>query len=195
MKKIWLIRHAESESNAGMRSSDPGKIPLSPSGLEQAKNLVEKFIEPPNLVITSPYIRTKETAAPLLKKYTDVVREEWKVHEFTFLSPSKCQNTTQAERMPMVKKYWEECDPEYCDGEGAESFSDFIGRVKNAIDKLKKRDGKFIALFSHEQFIAAVLWIGIDNELRVSMDKMKEYKIFLGNNRIPNTGIREIFID
>jgi len=122
VKKIWLIRHAESESSAGKRSSDPAEIPLSQNGFEQAKNMVKKFIDPPNLVVASPYIRTQETAAPLLKKYSDVPIEQWKVHEFTFPYPSICQNTTQVERLPMVIKYWEECDLAYCDGQGTESF-------------------------------------------------------------------------
>ncbi len=195
MKKIWLIRHAESESNAGMRSSDPAMIPLSLSGLEQAKKLVEKFIDPPNLVITSPYIRTQETAAPLLEKYPDIPREEWRVHEFTFLSPSRCRNTTQVERLPMVKEYWGKSDPAYCDGQEAESFIDLIDRAKSAINKLKKVDEKFIVLFSHEQFITAVLWVGFDKEPSVSRNTMMGYRAFLGDNRIPNTGIREIFID
>ena len=126
--KICFIRHAESESNAGGRSSDPATIPLSKQGIAQAEALALTLSDKPSLVVTSRYIRTKQTASPVIKKFKDVSHEEWDIHEFTYLSPTKCENTTSADRLPMVQAYWEKCDPFYCDGEGAESFIDFIKR-------------------------------------------------------------------
>ena len=125
-KRIWLIRHAESVSNVGMSTSDPATISLSPKGFEQANSIVQKFTGCPELIVTSPHIRAKQTAEPLIKNYPNVLHEEWGVQEFTYLSPAKCQNMTRDERLPMVKRYWELSNPLYCDGPGAESFSEFI---------------------------------------------------------------------
>lgn len=193
-KKIYLIRHAESESNAGLRTTYPKDISLSLLGFEQADKLAKEFPKQPDLIINSPYLRAKQTAEALSIKYPKVPMEEWEVQEFTYLSPNKYKNTTTIERIPMVMKYWETRDPLYCDGGGAESFTDLIKRVQATIEKLKNEKEKFIVLFSHEQFIAAILWSLNMDMADISSDKMREYRAFLENNRIPNCGIKEITV-
>jgi len=69
MKQIWFIRHAESEANAGLPTSDPASIALTAKGFEQAKLVSELIDIEPGLVIMSSYIRTQQTAEPFLKKY------------------------------------------------------------------------------------------------------------------------------
>jgi len=194
-KRVYLIRHAESEANAGGRTSDPSKIKLSPSGIKQAEKITATISEIPELIITSSYIRTAQTAAPFMKRFRKSPHEQWEVHEFTYLAPGRCRNTVISERRPMVEEYWKKCDPFYCDGEGAESFDDFIRRVKRTLEKLKSRKERTIAIFSHEQFIKALLWVlSKDKIARFSSEDMKEFKGLLAINRIPNCGIVEIEI-
>lgn len=38
--------------------------------------------------------------------------------------------------MPHIERYWAEADPEYCDGEEAESFSTLLNRAKAALERL-----------------------------------------------------------
>ncbi|MFA5340044.1 MAG: histidine phosphatase family protein [Candidatus Omnitrophota bacterium] len=194
-KKVYLIRHAESEANAGGRTSEPSKVALSPAGIKQAEEMVALISEMPESIVTSSYIRTTQTAAPLMKKSRKTPHEEWEVHEFTYLAPGRCKNTSSPERRPMVEEYWKKCDPFYCDGEGAESFDDFINRVKRTLGRLRSRRESVIAIFSHEQFIKALLWVIDKGEIaRLSSEDMKEYKDLLAVNRIPNCGIVEIEI-
>jgi len=191
-KKIWLIRHAESQANSGMRTSYPHGIKLTRVGFEQAKLFAEKLSNPPDLIITSPYIRTKQTAEPLIKKYKNVPHEEWEVQEFTYIPPYKCQNTTEFDRIPMAEEYWKRSDPLYCDGKTAESFSDFIKRSEDAINKLKIRQEKFITMFSHGQFIAAMLWVMNNDITNLTSEKMKEYKCFFTATQLANCGYVEM---
>ncbi len=191
-KKVLFIRHAESESNAGGRSSDPATIPLSKQGVAQAEELALSFFDSPSLVVTSRFIRTKQTALPILKRFKGVSQEEWDIHEFSYLLPAKCKDTTGLERLPMVQAYWNRCDPFYCDGEGAESFSDFINRAHQAIDKLKRLDNRHVAVFSHEQFIKAVLWLIGGDRSPLDSEKMKSFRQVLITDRIPNCGKVEI---
>jgi len=190
--KILFIRHAESESNAGGRSSDPATIPLSKQGIAQAEALALSLSAKPSLVVTSRYIRTKQTASPALKRFSEIPHEEWDTHEFTYLSPAKCKNTTSSERLPMVQAYWDRCDPFYCDGEGAESFSDLINRAHQAIDKLKRLEHRHVAVFSHEQFIKAVLWLIGGDRTPLDSEKMKSFRQVLLIDRIPNCGKVEV---
>ena len=59
--------------------------------------------------------------------------------------------------MPHILEFWERDDPSYSDGPGAESFSDFIGRARDAIRRLAqlKSEG-CIAVFTHGLFMQAI---------------------------------------
>ncbi|MDD4352805.1 MAG: phosphoglycerate mutase family protein [Candidatus Gracilibacteria bacterium] len=191
-KKILLIRHAESESNAGLHTSDPALISLTSMGYKQAENIAVNLSEPPELIVVSPYFRTQQTAEPTIKRFLGVTCEEWNTHEFTYFSPEKCKNTTRDERLPIIKKYWDLCDPSYCDGPGAESFGDFINRVKATINKIQERKEQSIVLFSHGQFIAALLWLVNNKISEVTSEKMREYYCWLQKKLLPNAGIVEV---
>lgn len=182
MSQIWIIRHAESRSNAGEKTTNPANIELTDKGYKQAGCIVNAFKNRPDLIVTSPYLRTKQTAGPLLKRFGDVEQQEWPVHEFTYLSPEKCKDTTTQERRPLVFEYWERCDPFYNDGDGAESFSDLMIRVESFIDKVKLSGNEFTAVFSHGLFIRALIWrllFGKPSELSHGMKRFKNFMLSL----------------
>lgn len=191
-KRVWFVRHGESEANAGKLTYDPAVIYLTATGEDQAKAMAERFSDAPELIITSRYVRTQQTAQPLMEKYPHVPEIQCDVHEFTYLSPEKCRNTTIADRFPDVQRYWDKCDPNYCDGPGAESFSDFIGRVRTARKRLWKRRERFIVVFSHQQFISALLWLEEFGQAKLTSEHMRAYKRFLEANVISNCGIVKI---
>ena len=66
MVSIWLIRHGESEANAGLPTSDVALIELTEKGHQQAQKVASAFTQAPSLIVTSPYIRTKQTAQPTI---------------------------------------------------------------------------------------------------------------------------------
>ncbi len=188
--QIQFIRHAQSLANASQAfKANDFSVPmvsLSPEGFKQAEELINSFSVAPDLIITSPYKRTKQTAAPLIKKYPDVPQEEWEIHEFTYLSNTRCFGTTFLERRPWREEYWERSDPSYLDGDGAESFVDFIGRAKDTIVKLKKRKEKFVVLFSHEYTIAAIKYLLEKQPKEITSKEMGDFKEYFSTNRIPN---------
>jgi len=158
MPTVWLIRHAESEANAGLATISPASVRLTSRGRKQAEYIARAFTTQPDQIITSPYIRTKQTAFPTLERFPRSQHNEWDIQEFTYLSPSEYQNTTIEQRRPLAQAYWQRLNPFYVDGEGAESFSQFMLRVQETLHKLATSQDKFIAIFSHEQFIRAILW-------------------------------------
>lgn len=155
-KEIWLIRHGESIANVGAATQDHITIPLSPTGQEQANQISLLIPTPPDLIITSPFTRTEQTAGPTLKRFPGARREVWEVQEFTYLSPPSCVGTTAEERHGRVNEFWERSDPEYVDGPGAESFREFMTRAQAAIDHLSRLSKGFVLMFSHAQFIRAM---------------------------------------
>ena len=157
MKEILWIRHGQSVGNAGMPTENRSSFPLSPIGVEQAKALPELLPFVPDLIVSSPFRRAWETAAPTTARYPSVPMEIWpEVHEFTYLSPATCVGTTSEDRRPRVKAYWAALDPDYRDGGDAETFRDVMGRAELAIEHLSNRWEQHIILFSHEQFIKCV---------------------------------------
>jgi broad specificity phosphatase PhoE len=192
MHRFFLIRHGESQSNAGLATADPGDVELTPRGHEQARQIAVflKEYTALNLIVTSAYLRTKQTAAPT-KAIFHATPMEWEVQEFTYLSPAYLGYSTSNDRRPLVDAYWEQCDPSYTDGRGSESFKVFIGRVEGFIRQLKNRREN-IAIFSHEQFIAAVLWVLQKRPTVITSDTMRDFRDFFNQNRIPNGAIVDI---
>lgn len=158
MRTVWFIRHGESEANAGLPTTDPVSTSLTKKGFEQAKSIAASFQEPPSLIVTSSYVRTKQTAWPTVKCFPDTPQEEWPVHEFTYLSLTNKQSSTVQQRRPLVQQFWHRNDPFYIAGEGAESFVQFMLRVQAVIERISQQEDRFIAIFSHEQFIRGIMW-------------------------------------
>jgi probable phosphoglycerate mutase len=153
MAHVWFIRHGESAANAGAATNDPATIPLTVNGVAQAEHVSTLFNHQPTLIVTSPFLRTRQTANPTIRRFPAAAVEVWQVQEFTYLSPATCANTTAAERRPRVAAYWERCDPDYVDGPGAESFSQLVARSSETIKKIRSTSMEFAAIFTHGQFI------------------------------------------
>ncbi len=194
MPETWLIRHAQSTSNAGLPSETPALTSLSDLGREQAKLLANSIDLRPDLIVTSPYIRTLLTAQPLLDRLPGCAHEEWPVQEFTYISPDAYHGSTPAERRPAVQAYWEALDPETPTGRGAESFVSFLDRVNAFIERARAQDG-ITFVFSHGQFMRGCLWSLFLNQSNGAMDmteSMFRFRNWRSAFRMGNTAIVKI---
>jgi len=169
MKTVLFIRHGESEANAGLPTSDPSSIALTAKGFEQAKLVSELIDIEPDLVITSSYIRTQQTADPFLKKYSNIKTEVWPIHEFDFLSPKECMDTTVEQRKPWVKSFWDKCEVYHTHGEGSESFGDFKSRVLASIKRLEEAEEDNIIIFAHGHVMRAIWQYFITKDENIDM--------------------------
>jgi len=158
MTDIWFIRHGESESNAGLPSSSDRSTPLTPKGIEQAKNVALNLNTKPDLFVISPYLRTHQTAAPSLLRYPDTPIEIWPVHEFSYLGYEQYRDTTSKDRRGLSRSFFEKADPDKILGEGGESFNQFIQRVNRTITFLGTAEQEKIVIFGHGWFMRAMLW-------------------------------------
>jgi 2,3-bisphosphoglycerate-dependent phosphoglycerate mutase len=197
MPTVLFIRHAESEANAGKPTAYPTTIKITPKGFEQAKAIASFFTREPDLIITSPYKRTYETAQPTFTRFPEARHAEWPVEEFTYLTPLDTF-TTFLERKPMVEAFWQRDDPSYVDGDEVESFTAFIVRVQNMIKLLRQTKEDYIVVFSHEQFICAILWLFLKGKLEpdamLCSDSKKQFKDFLAMRRLPNGAILPVLL-
>lgn len=180
MKHVRLVRHGESAANAGAASGDHATIPLTPKGLEQARLAAKSFTHAPDLIIASPFARAQGTAMATVAVFPGSPVETWPIHEFTYLEPARCANTTVDQRRAWVDAYWSRSDPTYVDGFGAESFRDFIHRAQSFLDRLAEHTARDIAVFSHGQVINAVAWL-IERKPQIinglAMANWREYEV------------------
>jgi probable phosphoglycerate mutase len=189
MRTIWLIRHAESESNSGLPTNDPSSINITAKGKLEAQAVANYFSETPSLIVTSPYIRTKQTAVPVLKRFPNVPTEEWPIQEFTYLDSPRYVGTTNSQRSPMATAYWERCDPEYCDGPDSESFANLIARIRHFKGQIVDRNEKFVAVFTHGLFVRILLWTLFAPHMPINMEYMRQSRVFCNTFTFPNGGI------
>ncbi|GET43820.1 histidine phosphatase family protein [Microseira wollei] len=192
MVTVWFIRHGESESNAGLPTSDPFAIKLTDRGDQQAKQIALSFTQQPSLIVTSPYLRTKQTAQLTIERFSSTPQAEWFVQEFTYLSLDRRQPTTNLERRSKVAAYWQQCDPFYVDGDGAESFANLIDRIRYLRQQIEQLDEEFVAVFSHGLFMRAVLWSWLTNSVEISSESMRRFRDFADSFKLPNGAILKL---
>ena len=193
--EVLLVRHGESESNAGQVSEDAASAGLTPLGMRQAEAVAAAFDAAPARFVVSPYRRAQLTAAPAIARFPQVPLETWPVHEFTFLSPSGYQGTTVESRKPAVEAYWGAGDAHAVTGEGAESFAMLLARVHDARLRLEAFEAGPIAVFSHKKFLNALLWSWLAGVPAASSSRMRRFREFDHALPFPNGAIVTVRFD
>lgn len=195
MKHVTLIRHGESAANAGGATLDHASIPLTAKGVEQAYLVAHSFNHAPELIVASPFSRARSTAMATVSRFVAIPLEIWPVHEFTYLEPARCVNTTVAQRRAWVEEYWTRSDPAFMDGAGAESFLDFVSRAQSLLDRLADHPAQDIAVFSHGQLINAVAWLVERKPQKIDGRAMSDWREYEMTNHVPNGSGYMLFRD
>jgi broad specificity phosphatase PhoE len=165
MRTIF-IRHGQSTGNAGIPCHNLALLELTELGWRQSREVAASWTETPDLIVTSPYLRTQQTAAATIERFPNVPVEVWPIQEFTYLQPNRWNGTLSSERMPHIERYWNQADPDFSDGEGAESFTTLLHRARAALDRLEVLPVEsLVYVFSHGQFIQAARSLVVDSEL------------------------------
>lgn len=196
MKEFWMIRNAESQANDGKKPKNQLTTFLSEKGEGQAINLAKALSnqKKPDLLVMSSYPRAGATLGPYLEKH-DIPLETWGVHEFYYLSQVRYTDTTFEERKAPKDEYWKANDPYYRDGDGAESYSDLLHRVEKMLRMILERKEHRIWVFTHGQFMKAVICLLMSESLTGQEPSMKKFKNFMDNHELPNCSLVRVKID
>jgi broad specificity phosphatase PhoE len=188
MKIVRLIRHGESAANVGAATQDHTSIPLTDKGVEQARQVALSLVEPPELIVASPFSRAQATAASTTEAFQLVPFETWPIQEFTYPEPARCDNTTVAQRRSWVNEYWGKASPIYIDGLGAESFVEFVNHARSFLDRVAEHAAQNIVVFSHGQFINAVAWLIAHQPAEIDNQAMTDWREHEIANHVQNCG-------
>ena len=158
MKKlVYFVRHGQSANNeANLRQGASGG--LSEKGREQARFVGERLKDTEvEVLLVSPYDRTKETAAIInetLQKpveYVDMLKERKNPSEIV----GKDADSEEVRRiMDVIDKSFHDSSFRYSD---EENFEDLKARAKSLLSLLSKRKERRILCVSHRIFLKMVL--------------------------------------
>jgi broad specificity phosphatase PhoE len=186
-KLIYFVRHGETENNAkGIRQGPEGS--LTEKGREQALTTAKRFPKHkghPQIIIASPYQRTKETAEIIAKelkmrvKYSDLLVERRNPSEIVGHSGGEREVRAIIDR---IDKSYHADDLRYSD---EENFSDLKARAKKALVYIGRKRQKRIIIITHSIFLKMIAsYIIHGDELSAS-----EYNNLSYFNPINNAGI------
>lgn len=157
-----FIRHGQSLANIGQWRGGFAEVPLTPLGEEQAQVLADSWDVTPCRIMVSPYLRTRQTAAPTIARFPDVPVEYWDIHEFTYWNPAFWGESRPEDDIEEVARYWRVADPDYrhgaeVDGARGETFRELLQRTEDTLKNLEAIDCDApIFLFTHGHFMQAL---------------------------------------
>ncbi|WP_165037035.1 histidine phosphatase family protein [Candidatus Protofrankia californiensis] len=185
---VWLVRHGQSESNAGAPCALPGESPLTTTGWAQARLVATAMTEQPTMIVTSRYLRARQTAIPATQRFPAAPLTEWPVEEFTYLGSLHGRLMTNEERRPWARAYWTAADPYAVQSPHSESFADMIARADAFVRRVRELPAGFFLVCTHGVFMTAVAWTLSESRSHAVMD-MRAFLDFQKSLRITNGSI------
>lgn len=192
MKKVYFIRHGESELNIGNREQG-SEGSLSELGRKQAEFIAKRFIKIPiDIIVSSAYQRTKETSEIINNSlHKELVYSEFLIER---RPPTKFIGTSNDDiEYTKIKKLMSEqrlIDPEwkYAD---EDNFIDLKNRAINALEYFKNKNEQSILAVSHAGILRVIVAVIIFGEELTYREYIKMYWAL----KSQNTGITLVEYD
>lgn len=185
MKKVYLVRHGETEGNVG-NFAQTHTTPLTERGHEQAKTVAERLSHlQPEVLFASPMLRAINTAEHIAERTKLPLETIDSLHEV--LSPSRLRGMKHDS--PDLMAFREELQINYSDPnwtyEDGETFSNILQRAKDVVSVFESSSAERLVAVSHGRFLrflVAYLLFGNDLTPRIEWDMAEGL-------RMTNTGI------
>jgi broad specificity phosphatase PhoE len=204
MRQIWperlyLVRHGQSQGNVARDAADEAglheiaidvrdvDVPLSDLGVRQAEAAGRWFAsrprdERPEIVLSSPYVRAKQTAAIICKQDAlaggparTIVDERLREREFGIFD--RLTTVGIRERFPEEAAHRQRLGKFYHRPPGGESWADVILRLRSAMNTINLHYcNKRVLIVCHQVVVLCFRYIleGLDEETILKIDKQGE---------------------
>lgn len=210
--RLWIVRHGESAGNvardAAMAAGLPVidilerdiDVPLSVTGERQAEALGRWFAElpydaRPNVVLTSPYLRARHTAAIIEEQggtqRTGPVRVDERLREREFGVVDRLTRLGIEQRYPDLAEMRTRLGKFYFRPPGGESWCDVVLRLRSALDTISLHHsglGKRVLIIAHQVIVLCFRYLleGLTEEQVLAIDRAGE---------VANCGVTAYSID
>jgi broad specificity phosphatase PhoE len=156
MKKIYLIRHGETESNRRGIFRGRLDIPLSETGKKQSESIREYFKDIDiEIVFSSPLTRALETAETAFGQKLIIKKEEL-INNLDLGDWSGVEKESIRKNFPEKWKIWKK-SPEKIKFPNGETLKDVYQRAELFLNKISKISKENIAVVSHRSVIKIIL--------------------------------------
>ena len=210
-RTLWIVRHGQSAGNVARDAAEAGgltvidvaerdiDVPLSPLGREQAHVLGHWFgdLPPgqqPQVVLTSPYVRARETTRLLMagagldpRKVRVRVDERLREKEFGILDRLTVLGIR--ERYPELAEQRLHVGKFYFRPPGGESWCDVILRLRSLLEMVtREHGGQRVLVVGHQVIV---------NCMRYLIECLDEAQILAIDRRgdVPNCGVTSYVYD
>ena len=197
--RLWLVRHGQSQGNVARDAADEAglheiaidvrdvDVPLSDLGVRQAEAAGRWFAsrprdERPEIVLSSPYVRAKQTAAIICKQDAlaggparTIVDERLREREFGIFD--RLTTVGIRERFPEEAAHRQRLGKFYHRPPGGESWADVILRLRSAMNTINLHYcNKRVLIVCHQVVVLCFRYIleGLDEETILKIDKQGE---------------------
>ena len=190
-RSIFFVRHGQSSSNAGALSVPHAEVPLTATGHAQAAAIAPLLPAAPALVLTSPYVRAQQTAAPYCARCGAAAQPVALLHEFDAIAFHLIAGMDGDARRPVTAAFWAKSDPLHRTGADKESFVQFACRVRAFVHHLLPALPHGTVAFGHGTWIAMLIWLllGFDP---LQEHGMRRFRSFQQGLPMPNASIWHI---
>lgn len=187
MKTLYLIRHAQSQANAGGAPLPDHLLPLTAQGEQQAQRLAHAWPHPPAALYCSQLLRTQQTAQPLCARHRMTALPLPELNELSYLSFQRIQSLDTDTRRTLAQQYWQTATPDYRDAPECDSFTEFSQRVERFCQRLTAFPANSL-FFTHGIWIARLIWKtqGLHVTCNADMQRFRQFTTALA---IPNTAV------
>lgn len=183
--KVYFVRHGESEYNI-KKLWQHRKVPLSENGKKQAEFLAKRFVKIPiDIIISSPYCRSRGTAEVISKKLKKKVIFSKLIGENKMPKESIGKYAYSKEVIAIKKVMRQNAQNPQWRYSDEENFAEFKGRIRKFFGYLNKLDEKNVLVVSHGGPIRLVLLFMIFGD----GFEPETYYRFIDVMRLANTGI------
>ena len=171
MKRVYLVRHGQTEGNI-QNFSQLSDTPLTQKGHDGAKALAARFADLDiDQLIASPYTRAEETASYI----SNITKLPATTVDFFHenLRPEAVRGKAFSEETKLIYKNYQANF--WSDGSGvggAETYGDVLKRIKASLKFLEEQKSENIAVVSHGHFLRMLVVHILANQ----SDDMKMYQ-------------------
>lgn len=153
MGRLLLIRHGESEGNRDRVFTYTPDVPLTPTGRVQARTTAEyvRGRYEPSLLVSSPYVRARQTAEIIAEVLTLPIAIEEDLRERSYGNyAGRSYETARPDFDPHA--YWDWRPP------GGETLEEVAARVGRVLDRIAARAGHADAVVVSHGGVMMALW-------------------------------------
>ncbi len=156
-KTVYFIRHGQTAENVGT-TFQPPEAPLNDMGREQAVKIADRIAKLSfDVLLTSPFLRAKQTAEVISHTSGHPVEVSQLFHER--LKPTSINGKPFAD--PVAHAVWTEWQESlYQTGmrvEDGENFDDLMARADSALEYLLKRPESTLVVVTHGFILMALV--------------------------------------